>query len=157
MLAMAVAALVCFIIANVYPIVELNVQGLRSSATLSGSVAMLWTEGRVLMALLVFATTQALPLLDLLATLALLTTALGRRGSGFYPRWFSALSHLLHALRPWGMIEVFMLGVVVSLVKLLHLAELAPGIALWAFGALAVLMTVIQSFDLRSLWDEVEP
>ena len=47
------------------------------------------------------------------------------------------------------MTEVFLLGVVVSLVKLSHLAEAVPGIGLWAFIVLAVLLTVVQSVDLH--------
>lgn len=157
MLAIAVAALVCFGLANAYPIVELSVQGLRSAATLFGSVVMLWAEGHALTAILVFVTTQAIPLADLVVTIALLAATLRRERTGRHPPWFPVLLHLLHQARPWGMVEVFMLGVVVSLVKLVHLAHLVPGVALWAFAALAVMMTLIQSFDLHALWDEAPP
>ena len=46
---------------------------------------------------------------------------------------------VLRAVQPWGMVEVFMLGVLVSLVKLAHLASVVPGIALWSFAALMLL------------------
>ena len=46
-----------------------------------------------------------------------------------------------------------MLGVLVSLVKLSHLAQVLPGAALWAFATLTVLLAIIVSFDPRSLWD----
>jgi paraquat-inducible protein A len=54
--------------------------------------------------------------------------------------------------RPWGMIEVFMLGVLVSLVKLSAMANVLPGVALWAFGALTMLLALVLSYDLRNLW-----
>jgi paraquat-inducible protein A len=54
------------------------------------------------------------------------------------------------------MVEVFMLGILVALVKLSHMAIILPGIALWAFGALTVLLAGILAFDLRSLWDPPE-
>lgn len=149
-LALVVAAMMVFAIANAFPIVNLRVQGLYSATTLWGAVAALWSEGRQGMALLVFATTQAFPLLDLCCTLALLWAARNRER----PRWFAPLLRLLQQVRPWGMVEVFMLGVVVSLVKLSGMAAMVPGVALWAFAALTVLMAAILSFHPHQLWHE---
>jgi paraquat-inducible protein A len=151
MLALAVTALVLFVIANAFPIVDLRVQGLRNSATLWGSVMALWGEGRQLVAVLVCATTQVFPLLDLLCMLALLGAA-ARRGPR--PRWFAPLLRFLQELRPWGMVEVFMLGVVVSLVKLSGMARILPGTALWAFALLTIAMAFVLSFHPRQLWHE---
>jgi paraquat-inducible protein A len=54
------------------------------------------------------------------------------------------------------MVEVFMLGVLVALVKLAHLAGIVPGIALWAFAALMFVMASIAAvLDLRDLWARV--
>jgi paraquat-inducible protein A len=145
LLPLVLAALVTFVIANGFPIVELQVQGQHNSASLFSSILALWGEGRQLVATLVFATTLLFPLVDLSAMLALLL--LSRRVRP------AALWRFVQALRPWGMIEVFMLGVLVALVKLSHLAHVLPGVALWAFAALTVLMAVILSFDTRSLWD----
>jgi paraquat-inducible protein A len=144
-LPLVVCALVTFGIANVFPIVDLHVQGLHSSSTLFGSILALWGEERQMVAALVFATTLLFPLVDLSAMLALLLLSrLGRPA----PLW-----RFVQALRPWGMIEVFMLGVLVALVKLSHLAHVLPGVALWAFAVLTILMVIILSYDPRSLWD----
>ncbi|PWC54822.1 paraquat-inducible protein A [Azospirillum sp. TSO22-1] len=147
-LAVVVAALIAFALANAFPILELRVQGIASTATLLGSVVTLWREGRELVAATVFATTWLAPLFDLLAMAALLLAALrGRR-----PAFFAPLLRLLQAVRPWGMIEVLMLGVLVSLAKLSHLAQVVPGVALWAFIALTVLLAAVLSYDVRGLW-----
>ena len=140
--------LVVFLIANLFPIVDLRVQGQQNSATLFGSILALWRDGRQGVAVLVLSTTVLFPLLELLALLALLL--LSRPGPS------ARLWRFVRALRPWGMIEVFMLGVVVSLVKLSHSARLLPGPALWAFAALTVLLVIILSFDPRPYWDEAE-
>jgi paraquat-inducible protein A len=51
------------------------------------------------------------------------------------------------------MVEVFVLGVLVTLVKLAHLAYAIPGIALWSFGALMLVAVAAEnSFDARELW-----
>ena len=50
-----------------------------------------------------------------------------------------------------------MLGTLVSLAKLAHLAPVVPGIALWSFGALMFLVAAAAaSFDSRTLWARVE-
>ncbi len=148
LLAVVVAALITFVLANAYPILELRVQGSVSKATLLGSVVTLWREGRGLLAAMVFATTWLAPLFDLLAMTALLVAVLrGRR-----PAFFAPLLRLLQRVRPWGMIEVLMLGVLVSLIKLSHLAQVVPGVALWAFIALTVLLAAVLSYDPRCLW-----
>jgi paraquat-inducible protein A len=50
------------------------------------------------------------------------------------------------------MTEVFMLGIVVALVKISHTFQVVPGVALFAFAALTILLTLIMSYDLRALW-----
>ena len=59
----------------------------------------------------------------------------------------------MQSLRPWGMIEVFLLGVLVAIVKLSSMATVVPGPALWAFVALTVLLTAVLSFDPRAFWE----
>ena len=146
LLPLVIGALITFVIANTFPIVDLEVQEQSNSATLVGSILALWDEGRQLVAILVFATTLLFPLVDLLAMLTLLILQFRHHRS-------ARLWRFVQALRPWGMIEVFMLGVLVSLVKLSHLAQVLPGAALWAFATLTVLLAIIVSFDPRSLWD----
>jgi paraquat-inducible protein A len=58
----------------------------------------------------------------------------------------------IQSLRPWGMIEVFLLGVLVAIVKLSGMATIVPGPALWAFMLLTPLLTAVVSFDPRLFW-----
>jgi paraquat-inducible protein A len=54
------------------------------------------------------------------------------------------------------MTQVFILGVLVALVKLAHLAHVVPGVALWAFGGLIVLLTAAGStFNMHEMWNLV--
>jgi paraquat-inducible protein A len=55
------------------------------------------------------------------------------------------------------MVEVFALGVLVSMVKLAHVATIVPGIALWSFGVLmAVLAAAVNAIDTREIWARAE-
>ena len=149
-LPLTVASLVLFAIANLFPIVEIELQGRRSQTTLFCAGLALNAEGRSLVALLVMATTRLFPLLQLCILFYLLLPWSRLRRPGF-----SGLVRLMQSLRPWGMIEVFLLGVLVATVKLSSLAAVLPGPALWAFVGLTVLLTSVLSFDPRSFWEMV--
>ena len=70
---------------------------------------------------------------------------------------FSALFRLVHALRNWQMFEVFMLGILVSVVKLAHLSNVIPGFGLWAFfGLMFTSIAAAASYDEEDIWDHVE-
>ena len=63
----------------------------------------------------------------------------------------------MNRTEPWNMIEVFLLGVLVSLLKLGHLAELHFGIGFWALTALMFCMAAaVAAIDKRELWDRLE-
>lgn len=152
-LALSLAAAILFLIANVCPIIGLNIQGHRVDTTLIGAALHLWDEEMTGLALLVGLTTVLVPVIELLAFFWLyLPLSLGYRPPAFAPVFVG-----LCTVKPWGMVEVFMLGVLVSLVKLSHFAEVIPGVGIWAMAALMLVVTAIAAaFDARSLWQAWE-
>ncbi len=151
-LALTLGAILLFVIANAFPIVGLKLQGQVINTTLFDTVHTLWREDMKSVAALVFATTMLMPA----AQLAALAYMLVPLRFGLAPTHFAYVFRMMQTVRPWGMVEVFMLGVLVSLVKLAHLAGIVPGIALWAFAALMFVMTAISAtFDSRDLWARV--
>jgi paraquat-inducible protein A len=148
-LPLTVACLILFAIANAFPIVEIKVKGLTSQTTLAGAVVVLSGEGMSPVALLVLATTLLFPLLQLCILFYLLVPLAHERR----PAGFGILVKALQSLRPWGMVEVFLLGVLVAIIKLGSLAQVIPGPALWAFGVLTVLLTAVLSFDPKAFWE----
>jgi len=148
-LALTFSAIVLFVIANSFPIVGLQLNGQLIQTTLFNTVRTLWDEDMKSVAALVFLTTIAMPALQLSAvTYLVLPLRQGR-----VPAHFAQVFRVLQTVRPWGMVEVFMLGVLVSLVKLAHLAGVIAGVALWSFAALMLVMAGISAvFDARGLW-----
>ena len=148
-LALTLGAIVLFAIANAFPIIGLKLQGQVIQTTLFHTVQTLYQEDMKPVAALVFVTTMLMPALELLAlTYLLLPLHLGRA-----PRHFAFVFRMLQTVKPWGMVEVLMLGVLVSIVKLANLAGVVPGLALWSFGVLMLLYAAIASvFDPRELW-----
>ena len=94
-----------------------------------------------------------LTLIQLVALMALLVPL----RFGQTPRAAAIWFRLMRSVQPWGMAEVLMLGVLVALVKLAHMAEVIPGIALWSLGALVMLLAAcVAAFDPRALWAKVD-
>ena len=150
--ALTLGAIVLFVIANCFPIVGLKLQGQLIQTTLFDTVQTLWNEDTKSVSALVFVTTIFMPALQLAALSYLLLPLRW----GWAPAHFGRVFRTMQAVRPWGMVEVFMLGVLVSLVKLAHLAGVVTGVALWAFAALMFVMTAISAtLDSRDLWARV--
>jgi paraquat-inducible protein A len=152
-LAYALAALALFMLANAFPIVGLSVNGDLVETTLFGSVYVLYRDGMWPLAMLIFVTTLLMPMLQAAGIVwLLLPLRLGRR-----PYRAEFVFRMLHVAQSWGMTEVLILGLLVALVKLAHIASVVPDTALWSFGALMLLLAAAAAaFDPRDLWARLE-
>jgi paraquat-inducible protein A len=148
-LAFTLGATVFFVVANVYPIMGIEMQGNPSETNLYGAVRSLWDQEMHLISALVGITTILLPAAELcMMTYLLLNLRLKRVPTGI-PLMLRILQHI----RPWSMVEVFMLGVLVSLVKLTSSSTIIPGIALWSFGCLTFMLAAMASaFNPHDVW-----
>ena len=147
-LALAAGALVVFALANVSDIVTLDLHGVHAPVTLYESIWSTWISGEHVVALLAGATAFAFPLVVILLRLYVLTPlAAGKRVPGFVP----AL-RALHWVTHWSMVEVFMFGTLVAIVKIAGMASVIPGVGIFSFAVLTVLLAAIQSAGLHGLW-----
>jgi paraquat-inducible protein A len=152
-LALALAAAFVFLVANFVPLLGLSAAGREASTTILGGVQVMWKEGRPLVSLAVLFTAVVAPALDILFMLSVLLAA--QRSQA--PYWAGALLRYAGIFRPWRMVEVMLLGILVALTKIAELARVIPGTALWAVGALMVLLTAMTgSFDPQAVWRRVE-
>jgi paraquat-inducible protein A len=151
-LAYTLGAAILFIIANMFPIVGLEVQGNANATSLYGAVESIWKNDMEGVASLVFATTILIPAVEI----SLMLYVLVPLKFGRLPGEMSAILRILQSVRPWSMTQVFVLGVLVALVKLAHLAHVVPGVALWAFGGLILSLTAaVATFNTHELWNLV--
>jgi paraquat-inducible protein A len=151
--ALALAALILYIPANIYPILRMNFYGAYSESTVWDGVVSLAQSGQYFVALIVFLASIFVPLLKLAGLLYLVATArfnLGRR-----LRSRARLYRLIDVVGPWAMLDVFLLAVLVALVKLGQIATILPGPGLIAFTAVVMLtMFASASFDPRLIWEK---
>jgi paraquat-inducible protein A len=149
MAAITLGAIFTYLIAQFCPIVELEVNGYTSSATLLGAIRVLWSEQMQLVAAVVFLFTIVLPAVEL-GSLLYVTLCLR---AGFKPPGFHRLLRAVHLARLWGMTEVLMIGILITIVKMTSLAQVLVQPGLFAFGALTLMLAVVVSFDPRILWN----
>src|SRR3954471_18409805 len=142
-LAFTVGGLVLLVISNAFPLVGLRIQGEVIQTTLFGASRALYADGMRTVAAVVFISIVVAPLIELLAMMFLLLPLQFNR----VPRAGVTLFRALRAVQPWRMVEVLLLGVLVALVKLAHIAEVVPGVALYSVGALVfVLAAAVSTF-----------
>lgn len=150
-LALTVAAAAAYLVAINASVLSLNLRGGSESATLPAAIAYAWQDGREVVAVLAAITALIAPAAFIgLRLYVLFPLAAGRKVAGF-----ATCVRLLHQASRWNMVEVFTVGVLLSLVRLSGLADASPGPGLFALGALTVLFAAIESAGLKHLWWDV--
>jgi paraquat-inducible protein A len=153
-LSLVITGLVLMVLVNVYPLVSMVMEGRPQDATLISGVRELVDQGLPAVALVVLATSLVGPLLELVGLLYVLLplVALGRR-----PWRLAWVFRWVRRLEPWCMLEVFMLGILISATKLTDDAEVIPGVALYALFALIFVMAAISAvLDPEAVWARLE-
>lgn len=142
-LAMVLTAIIAFILANAFPVVTISFQGTAQSATLLDASRVTWAAGYPLVAILTLAVGFVLPFVHL----SLLLWVFGALSFGRLPLGFVAAIQWIDWVKPWSMVPVFLMGALVTIVKLVDLASLQPGIGLFGTIAVAVIMTGLTRLD----------
>ena len=139
-LALVIAALLLYVPANFLPIMQLNLLGQVSQDTVWSGVVGLFDTGMQGIAVVVFLCSMGIPLLKLLCQLAVLLSIRWNIG-----REYGLLIYrIYHHLKDWGMLEVYLMGVLVAIVKLADLAELSLGLGLTCFVSLLLVQVWLE-------------
>jgi paraquat-inducible protein A len=151
--AFSLAALVLMALAHVFPFLTLDAASLRRHLTLLGAAAALIEEDAPILGVSIALFTVVAPLM-LAGGMIYLSAPLlaGRRAPGSF-----LVAKWMYLSEPWNMVEVFMLGVLVSLLKLAKVADVQFGIGFWAFGGVMLCMAAaVAGIDREELWDRLE-
>lgn len=148
-IALYTTAFILLLLSNSFPFLTLEIQGRQEATTILGASRALYNAGMGELAVAVFMTSIVAPALLIISSLYVLLAARFRLP---LPLARIALSWISH-LEPWGMLDVFMLGVLVAFVKLGNMATMHTGLSLFAFcGLIAVSAAAAAAFEPRLLW-----
>jgi len=147
------AASILLILSNAFPFLTLAIQGRHEVTTIFGASMALLNNGMPELAVAVFITSILAPAMLIGSSLYVLLSA---RLKLHLPGAKSALSWISY-LEPWGMLDVFMLGVLVAFVKLGNMATMHVGLSLYAFvGLILVAAAAAASFEPKLLWHRMD-
>lgn len=139
-LALVLTALLLFVPANFLPIMQLHLFGQTSDDTVWSGVLGLYNSQMRGVAVVVFLCSMAIPLAKLLCQLTVLLSIRLNVGRAYGLLFY----RIYHHLRDWGMLEVYFMGVLVAIVKLVDLAELTVGLGLFCFISLLLIQVWLE-------------
>ena len=152
-LALNMAALSLFGVACLMSLMTVSTAGMQLSANLFSGPEGLQQHGIWELSVVVLFTTVAAPFLRFASMVYVLAGLRTRRPPRHLRQVFSWMEHL----RPWSMIEVYLLGVFVAYVKLAGMVHIEIGVALYALGALMLTTVAADAvLDRQAVWDEME-
>ena len=139
LLPLTITGFVLIILANAFPLLTMNANGQLVESSLFSASISLWIGDQRFLGMLVFFTTILIPLVQLLAyAWLLIPMSIGQ----IWPLSDSVLRFSHHSV-PWNMMEIFLLGFIVAIVKLGEDALIILGPSLYAFVGLIVVMTIL--------------
>ena len=149
-LAFAITGLILFIIANMFPLLSLKALGVTQDGTLLSTAISLFHAERPLLGMVIFLTTILFPATTLVGTIYILLQVKMNKTNSFT----APLFRFLRSTDAWGMLEIFMLAVLVAVVKLGDLADVILGFSLYAFCLLILTLTLLSySLNPHDVWN----
>lgn len=152
-LALTMSSFMLWIVANVFPFLSFGLPGNLLETNLVSGVIALFEQDQVLLAGVVLTTSIIAPIVQIAGLLYILVPLnRGQRlpGAAYVMRW-------LGLLKPWSMMEVFLLGILVAMVKLGGMADVVPGVALWAFCCLILVLSwALSTLEPHIIWEQLD-
>jgi paraquat-inducible protein A len=153
--ALVIAASLCYVPANVMPVMTVTSLGKTESDTIMSGVIYFVTSGDWPLALVIFTASIFVPVAKILI-LAFLLVSVHRRSS-WRPVERTRMYRLTEAIGRWSMVDIYVVTILVALVRLGNLATIEAGAGAVFFGCVVVLtMLAAESFDPRLIWDRCE-
>ena len=152
-LALGLTGTMLLLIALLEPLLDVSTVGIYRQASLVSGAVRLDAHGLWEVAAVVVFTTMAAPLAHLFGT----SWVLLNLRLGLAPPYLARLFAIARRLRPWSMIEVFLVGLFVAYTRLRELVYIQTGPALWALVALMLVTIGVDALlDPESVWQVIE-
>lgn len=151
-LAFAITGFILFVIANLFPMLSLKAMGVIQEGTLLSTSVTLYQSDRPLLSLVMLLTTIIFPATTLLGTIYILFQV----KTNSINDYTAPLFRFIRSTDAWGMLEIFMLAILVSVVKLGDLADVIFGVSLYAFCLLILALSLLSySLNPHDVWNKL--
>ena len=154
-IALMTAAFVLYIPSHLLPIMTVTELGDVTHNTIISGMLYFWRSGAYPIALVIFTASILIPLLKILALIWLCAAATGKVRPS--PVTLGRLYWFTELLGRWSMVDIFVVGILVSVVQLGNYMTVIPGIGAIAFAGVVLLtMLAAMAFEPRLLWDRMD-
>ena len=151
-LAFAITGLILYVISNMFPLLSLRALGITQDETLISTSISLFKAEMPLLSIVVLFTTVIFPATTLLGTIFVLMQVKMNK----FNDYTAPLFRFLRSTDTWGMLEIFMLALLVAMVKLGDVAEVVFGTSLYSFGLLIISLTMLShSLNPHDVWSKL--
>ncbi|MDO8433468.1 MAG: paraquat-inducible protein A [Candidatus Binatus sp.] len=149
-----IAAAICYIPANVLPVLTTTTAAGAESDTIMQGVVLLWSPTGWPLSLIVLIASIMIPSAKILALMYLLITV--QRGSVHNNAQRIRMYRMVEFIGRWSMVDVFVDTFTAALIQLQPLMSVEPGPGLFFFAAVVVFtMLAVEAFDPRLIWDSI--
>lgn len=146
------AAIIMFVLSNVFTFMSFSAKGVGQEMTFLQCITTLVDQGYLFLGAVLSLTLIGLPLVYM----GSIMLVLWRVDKDLHSNALRSLGRLLCRIKPWLMVDVFLIGVLISLVKLMGMADIKMGLSFWAFvGYTLLLIKMISSLDRMWLWQRL--
>ena len=153
-LALALAALILFVPANVYPTLTVSTRGSTETATVLGGIIDLWQAGMWPLSLIVLCASLLIPFFKIVG-LIFLTLTIDRTTN---QRGRTRLYQVIAQIGRWSMLDVYVISLIVAVLHFGPLAEAHAEIGSIAFASVIIVtLLAARSFDPRLIWQTAPP
>ncbi len=154
-IALMAAAAALYIPSHLLPILTVSELGVITHNTIVGGMLSFWESGAYPIALVIFTASILIPFLKIAALSWLCLAATGKVHPS--PAALGKVYWITELLGRWSMIDIFVVGILVSVVQLGNYMTVKPGPGALAFAGVVVLtMFAAMRFDPRLLWDRLD-
>ncbi len=152
-LALAITCLLLFIPSHFFDFITIRLIGVMIPATLPSGVEALIDEGYIELAILVFFCASLAPFL---LCCGVITAHLALRYNNFHVLRYSLL--IVSKLKPWVMIDVFLVSIAISCFKLIDISDVFVGPGLYGLVLLQIFtVMLISRISTRRYWEVWRP
>ncbi|AXX95586.1 MULTISPECIES: paraquat-inducible protein A [Arcobacter] len=152
-LALVICAILLYIPAMVYPIMEVTKLGVQIESTILEGVISFLNMESYFIAIVIFTASVAIPMIKLVGLLFIFISL--KINIKMENKTKNLIFKFIEAIGKWSMIDIYVVAILASIVQLDEIFNIKGGIAATSF-ALMVILTMIAAnrFDTRIIWDE---